>query len=126
MPPAPSTTALHGPRAWRALLLALVLAICWFAFVPEPPPSVDTGWDKLNHVLAFGAVSFSGWFAWGKPRHRTAAVLLGSLAFGVFIEVVQTQIPGRSGEWPDLLADTIGITMGIGLAATVSWRRLTS
>jgi VanZ family protein len=123
MPTPPATT--HSPHAWRVLLGALLLIICWFAFVPDPPPSVDTGWDKLNHVLAFTAVSACAGFAWGRARHRTAAVLLGSLAFGVFIELVQTQIPGRSGEWPDLLADTIGIALGLAVFAGLSRRWLT-
>jgi VanZ family protein len=123
---APPLPALRSPRAWRLLLSTLVLVICWFAFVPDPPTTVDTGWDKLNHVLAFAAVSFSGWFAWGTAHRRPAGVLLGALAFGVFIEVVQTQIPGRSGEWPDLLADSIGIAAGIAAAAAISRSRLTS
>lgn len=126
MPSAPPTHALRSPRAWRWLVLMLVLLVCWFAFVPDPPQSVDTGWDKLNHVLAFGALSFSGWFAWGAPRRRMLGVVLGALMFGIFIEVVQTQIPGRSGEWPDLLADSVGIAIGIAMASTVTWRRLTS
>lgn len=126
MPSASPLPALQRPKAWRLLLSTQVLVICWFAFVPDPPSSVDTGWDKMNHVLAFGAVSFSAWFAWGTARHRVLGVFLGALAFGVFIELVQTQIPGRSGEWPDLLADSIGIAVGIAAAATVSRGRLTS
>jgi VanZ family protein len=108
------------------LLLMLALVICWFAFVPDPPPSVDTGWDKLNHVLAFSALSFTAWFAWGTARRRAAGVMFGALAYGVFIEVIQSRIPGRSGEWPDLLADVIGIAIGIAAAAAVSRGRLTS
>lgn len=107
------------------LLPFLLGAICWLAFTPDPPPSADTGWDKLNHVFAFAAVTACGWFAWGRHRHRVAGVLLGALAFGVFIEVVQTQIPGRSGEWPDLVADALGIAAGLALAAALSRRRLT-
>jgi VanZ family protein len=107
------------------LLMAMVLSICWFAFAPEPPPSVGTGWDKLNHVLAFAAMTTCAWFAWGTARHRRLGVLLAALAFGVCIELVQTQIPGRSGEWPDLLADMIGITLGLTVATTISRRWLT-
>jgi VanZ family protein len=111
------------------MLLVLVLAIGWLAFLPDPPQSADTGWDKLNHLLAFTAVAACGWMAWGKARHRTAGVVLGALAYGAFIELVQAHIPGRSGEWADLLADTLGIAIGIGVgmavAAGLSRRRLT-
>jgi VanZ family protein len=111
------------------MLVLLVLAIGWLAFMPDPPRSADTGWDKLNHVLAFTAVSACGWMAWGTARHQTAAVVLGALTYGAFIELVQARIPGRSGEWADLLADTLGIAIGIGVgmavAAAISRRRLT-
>jgi VanZ family protein len=125
MPTALQRPALTSARHWRRLLMVLLIGIAWLAFSPDPPPSAGTGWDKLNHVLAFAAVAACGWFAWGRTRHRTAGVVLGALVYGVLIELVQTQIPGRSGEWPDLLADAIGIGLGLALAATLSRRRLT-
>jgi VanZ family protein len=47
------------------------------------------------------------------------------MVFGVFIEVVQAQIPGRTGEWPDLLADALGIAAGLALAAALTRSGLT-
>jgi VanZ family protein len=111
------------------MLAVLVLAIGWLAFMPDPPQSADTGRDKLNHLLAFTAVSACGWMAWGTARHRAAGVVLGALAYGAFIELVQARIPGRSGEWADLLADGLGIAIGVGVgmtvAAAIARRRLT-
>jgi VanZ family protein len=101
------------------------MAVCWLAFTPDPPPSADTGWDKLNHVLAFAALAFCGWFSWGDAPHRVAGVAVCTLGFGVFIELVQLQIPGRTGEWPDLLADAVGIAAGLAAALAISRRRLT-
>ena len=94
-------------------------SICWLAFSPNPPPQADTGWDKLNHALAFAALAVCGWFAWGDGQRRVVAVAVAvwAFAFGVFIELVQTQIPGRSGEWPDLVADAVGIAAGLAIAA---------
>ena len=40
--------------------------------------------------------------AW--PRRRVA-LWIGLLAYGGAIEILQSQVPGRSGEWADLLAD---------------------
>jgi VanZ family protein len=39
--------------------------------------------------------------------------MLGLLAFGAAIEVVQAFVPGRSCEWEDLLADSVGIVAGV-------------
>ncbi len=99
-------------RLWRALLAALMLAICGLAFDPKPPEALDTGWDKLNHGLAFAVVAPCAALALQGRRRRWQAAALLALAFGAFIEIVQSQIPGRSGEWEDLLADAVGIAIG--------------
>ena len=104
-------------RAWRIVLILLLLTIAWLAFSPNPPPEASTGWDKMNHLLAFSVLAACASFAWAGTRWRFAWVTLALLAYGVFIEVVQTQIPGRSGEWPDLLADSLGIAIGLLLVA---------
>jgi VanZ family protein len=113
-PPQPSA---RRRRAWRIVLILLLVTIGWLAFSPNPPPQADTGWDKMNHLLAFSVLTACACFAWAGTPWRFARVTLALLAYGVFIEVVQTQIPGRSGEWPDLLADSLGIAIGLLLVA---------
>lgn len=110
-----------GPAAvgWRWLLLALLLVVCWLAFTPVPPPSVDTGWDKSNHLLAFGTLALCAERGFGAAAWRR--IVAGLLGYGVFIELVQLQIPGRSSEAADVLADALGIALGLLLAA--AWRR---
>lgn len=102
-----------GATAWRAVLAALVLAICWLAFDPAPPRGVDTGWDKANHALAFAAVGAAARLAF--PAARTPSLVAGGMAYGAFIEIVQSQVPGRSAEWADLLADAVGLALGLML-----------
>jgi VanZ family protein len=80
--------------------------------VPAPPPAVDTGWDKANHLLAFAGPMFAGCAA-GWPARRLAAALL---AYGGAIELLQTRLPPRSGDWADWLADAAGIALGALLA----------
>jgi VanZ family protein len=112
----PQLTAL----AWRAVLALLLLGCSWLAFAPNPPPAADTGWDKLNHVLAFAALAFTA--RQGFPRASAASIVPALLAYGVFIELVQSQIPARSAEPADVLGDAAGIAVGWLLAA--AWRRL--
>lgn len=109
---------------WRTLLLLTIVAVCALAFDPHPPPAIDTGWDKRNHLLAFATLALLAELAFWPWRWRRARNLLGLLAFGAFIELVQTQIPGRSGEWLDLLADGLGIVVGmllLALALALKW-----
>lgn len=118
------TRLLHDTRLrphWRALLLALLLAVAWLAFMPDPPkPQLPQG-DKINHLLAFAALGGVALLCAAPGWAPAALGALGLLAYGGFIEAVQTQLPGRRGEWPDLLADTLGIALG--LAASGLLRR---
>lgn len=103
---------MRGAPLWRAFLALQVAGVCWLAFDPRPPAVADSLGDKANHVLAFAAMAFSARRA-AAPPWPAAAALAG---FGVVIEVVQTFIPGRSGEWPDLVADAAGIALGLLVA----------
>lgn len=103
---------------WRAVLAALAVVIGYLALTPLPPPAADLGWDKLNHACAFAALAAAAWLSVRSPRRRAPA-LLAVLAYGALIELAQTQVPGRSGEWGDLLADAVGIGVGAWLAAGV-------
>ena len=104
------------------LLAVLVGGTCWLAFSPAPPQELDTGWDKANHWLAFSTLAITACLAFPHARRRYAGVALGLLAFGVFIELVQSQIPSRSAEVLDVVADSFGI--GAGLLVMVVWQRL--
>jgi VanZ family protein len=101
----------RGLALWRALLAVLMGVVCWLAFDPHPPARIDTGWDKLNHLLAFVTLTLCTMLAGQTWRQRWGFSALAMFCFGAFIELVQSQIPGRSGEWPDLLADALGIVL---------------
>ncbi len=114
------TPILRRLHALPPALFALALVvISYLALSPAPPQAADLGWDKLNHFSAFGTLVLLGGLAWPAGLGRLAWALLG---YGGLIEILQTQVPGRSAEWADLLADGIGILLG--LALTLVLRRL--
>ncbi|MDC8773848.1 VanZ family protein [Roseateles albus] len=107
---------------WRLVLLLLLVFISYMALSPAPPKSLGSSWDKLNHALAFASLAFCGHWSLSSGRARWIALPLALLAYGGAIELLQLNIPGRDGEWADLLGDAVGIT--IGLAAAVTLQRL--
>ena len=113
--------ALRRPLC-AATLTLVVLGIGWLALSPAPPPSVDTGWDKLNHLLAFAVLSFIAQGAAERPAAPRLAVVVGLILYGLGIEAAQAWVPGRSSEWQDLLANAAGIGSGCALAWAV-WRQ---
>lgn len=100
-------------RHWRLLFVALLLIVGWLALTPQPPRELTTGWDKSNHFLAFSTLMVCGRLAW--PR-RWLVLFASLLAYGGTIELIQLYVPGREGEWADLLADAIGLAIGQLLA----------
>ncbi|OWQ87665.1 hypothetical protein CDN99_18560 [Roseateles aquatilis] len=96
--------------------------ISWLAFSPHPPPEADLGWDKANHFAAFASLAVVGMQCLRAGARRRWIVLAWLLAFGILIELVQSQIPGRDAELQDVIADMIGAA--IGLAAHALLMRL--
>ena len=107
-------------RLWQLCLGAGVLAVAWLTLTPTPPPSLTTGWDKLNHAVGFAALAWSASLAFSAPRVRVWPVVFALLAFGGAIELLQLLVPGRSGEWGDLLADGLGTALGVALASSLA------
>jgi VanZ family protein len=76
--------------------------------------------DKGLHLLAFVYLSVALW--WAYPRWGASYVAASMLvAYGVCIEVIQTFIPNRSASLFDLVADWIGILIGLGVVHLVRW-----
>lgn len=113
--PAALAGALRAAWFWRLALLLLVCAVTWLALTPHPEQYQDRfiAWDKLNHLLAFAALTVAGALGFVGARVRVAA---GMFAFGVLIEVLQSFTPNRSASGLDLLADVLGIAAGFVVA----------
>jgi len=106
------SAAVSARRQWQMLLFVLIGVVFYLAVTPAPPKTIDLGWDKLNHLVAFAALTFAGRLGFPGERRVVWAVLLGMLALGGLIEIAQYFVPGRSCEWLDLGADALGIVCG--------------
>ncbi len=109
-----------SPRLAQVVFAFTALAIGYLALTPTPPKVADLGWDKLNHLSAFCTLMLLAGHGW--PRQRRG-IALGLLAYGGLIEVLQTQVPGRSAEWVDLLADATGLLLAYALQLAAARRR---
>ncbi len=121
-PPEPLPGAAAPPASvvrWRWLFAALAIVVAFLALVPAPPPSLSSGWDKLNHVAAFTALAWVACRGWAARPAATACALVGVLAFGAAIEAMQMFVAGRSAELGDLLADAVGTSFGATAALIV-------
>lgn len=81
--------------------------------------------DKLVHVTIYAVLAivllivFGSWkFHWSVSLIVT--VWLSLVTWGAFDELTQTLVAGRSCDPADLIADAIGVSIGIGV---IAWAR---
>ena len=104
---------------WLFLGWGLVALVAWVALMPNPP-EVGAGLphvDKLHHLAAYAVLG--GWFAQlfdaRGLRWLHAALLIG---IGIGLEYLQGAGGVRHFEVADMVANTLGVLLGLGLRRT--------
>ena len=101
----------------------MMLVVSWLAFAPATPETLSFAQlDKLKHLAAFAALAVVAHLGWLHARRAAWWTAMGLLLFGVFIEAVQSQIPTRTASAADVLADALGIALGLSLVRMLGWR----
>ena len=112
----PSLTALLSPRFrrhWRLLLWLLTMIVSWFAFKPNTGEDIVVHVDKLRHVFAFATLAAVAALGWPPGVRQSRLIAIGLLAYGLAIELVQSQLPTRSASVADWMMDGVGVALGL-------------
>ena len=81
---------------------------------PDLPTVTEDVWDKAGHASIFMVLALTGVLA----RVRWGRLTTGLFAYASVTEILQAVLPiHRSGDWHDVLADTVGIAVGLVIAA---------
>lgn len=102
----------------------LLAAVVFASLQPNFGPRVPANFDKFEHLAAY--VVLAVWFTGLVVRDRYGTVVAGLLTLGASIEVLQGLMNiGRSAEWLDMFANSLGIGLGflIALRLTGDWSR---
>ncbi len=96
---------------WLAMVFAFTLAV-----MSDPTIVPASANDKINHIIAFAALSILASFAY--PKASLIRIFVGLVLFGALIELVQA-IPAlkRDAELGDLAADAISAAVCLTLVA---------
>ncbi len=101
----------------QARLVLLVAALCVFGVALLPAPIEEPvlfGVDKLKHIAAFLVLTVLARAGW--PSVRLWILALGLTGFGVAIELAQGLSGwGRTASLADVIADLIGLGLGVAL-----------
>jgi VanZ family protein len=101
---------------WIVGGLAMALAIVVASLLPSSSlPSVQL-WDKFEHAIAYFALA--AWFGGVVRPDRYLRLALVLLALGIAVEIAQQAMGlGRTAEPRDVLANGVGIALGLIVAA---------
>jgi VanZ family protein len=100
-------------KLYRVMFYGCLVVIEFLATTTQEIKPLEHSWDKANHFLAFMTLYILLSLAYKNFSTLSKVVLL--IAFGLQIEIVQSFIPGRDFSLFDVVADTVGITIGIVL-----------
>ncbi len=141
-PTAPPLDRAVRPARW--LLLGLTVAVLLILFWPTRPAGGDQAglalWLTQQHArgqlrwLTFGLIEFvsnmvmfaplGALAALSRPRGGDGVALAACFGLSVFAELVQWSVlPNRTGDVRDVVANTLGAAIGIGIVALIRTRR---
>lgn len=108
------------PRLWLGLWLAMLAAVAWTSLLPAQalPPAPFAGFDKIEHLLAYAALSGYAVLLFARlPAQALAAA--GLVGLGVGLEFAQAALTAsRQADAYDALANALGALAGLLLAPT--------
>jgi VanZ family protein len=103
----------------KKYFLTIVWALIIFVATMVPGKTIPNvpifGIDKLVHFFIFSMLSFLWLYDLNKNIKSSLAsyyVILLSIGYGIFIEIIQRFIPGRSCSIYDIIANSIGVALG--------------
>lgn len=100
------------PLIWRFTQRLLSAVVIVLSLVPAPEAAAPLfAFDKLIHASVYSLLTFVSYQA----LRRMLPALAYSFGLGALIEAIQSVLPYRSGEWLDLLANLLGVTIGAGI-----------
>lgn len=72
-------------------------------------------WDKAEHALAY--IALAGWFSGVLLRRHYVFLALGLIVMGILVEIAQgTMALGRTADFEDVIANGIGVVIGVAIA----------
>jgi len=104
-----STPSLKLVRLWYLLGGVMLLLVGAVSLMPVPDVGVN---DKFSHLVTYFILG--GWFGLlATNRVSLGWTIIGLIAYGMLIELLQGMTAHRYAEWGDVLANAGGTMAGI-------------
>lgn len=94
-------------------LVGVALAIGILSLIP-PESGFELKKDKLGHLLAYLALSANSLY-FSRNLRDVLLILLFVIFYGALLEILQGMIPGREPSMLDMVANSSGVVLGVGV-----------
>ena len=106
-------------------LSLLIIASILFLSLFNPPKTIlddISNIDKIAHVCMYGGLELVIWIEYLRHHENLNWVkilvfgIIAPIALGGLMEIAQMKLTqGRSGEWADFIADSVGVLIGAAI-----------
>lgn len=103
-------------RLWLLIGVCVLTSIIYLSLT-STPPKMPSGYDKVNHLIAYAVLT--GWF--GQLYVSKGQLLLCVVSFiclGILLEILQGMSGYRTFDYMDMIANSIGVLIGLWLTRT--------
>ncbi len=97
----------------RVLFFLYVVIVFFLSLYPSPEEIVGDINDKLEHVVAFLIYIILFYFSF--PSASKVFSFFSGFLLGILIEFLQRFSPNRTSDMYDIIADTIGLFLGLAV-----------
>lgn len=90
----------------------MVIVVVALSLLPQNDIPVEIPvTDKVAHFLTYLILTFVALLS-SRQKHSVLTILALQILIGVFVEVAQSFVPGRTPELLDILANSLGVLLG--------------
>ena len=107
------------PALWFVTAYVLLAIVVWLSVSRTPPQLPGDEGGRYGHVAAYAALMFMFARVYATPRWR-AVIGVTLIGVGVALEFVQAGTGYRTFEYADMVADAIGVALGLLAERTYS------
>jgi VanZ family protein len=98
-------------RLWQAIGVLMVVVVCVASLLPSMPPPPGLHGDKVEHLIAYGSLTYWWGMLYPERAQRWLACLLFIL-MGIALEFAQQATGYRFLDVFDMAANTLGALLG--------------
>jgi len=98
-------------RLWQAIGVLMIVVVCVASLSPTMPPPPGLHGDKVEHLIAYGSLTYWWGMLYPQRTQRWLACLLFIL-MGIALEFAQRATGYRVLDVFDMAANTVGALLG--------------